>query len=50
MQLDRDGLDSMFDPFNVSVQYGSNSKADIVYDYTVPDKPIELKIAKSIHE
>ena len=33
------GLDSMFDPFNASVQYGSNSIAHIVYDITVSDKP-----------
>ena len=33
------GLDSMFDPFSASVQYGSKSIAHIVYDITVSDKP-----------
>ena len=33
------GLDSMFHPFNASVQYGSKSIAHIVYDITVSDKP-----------
>jgi hypothetical protein len=42
------GLDSMIDAFTVC--FGSIIVTHIVYDNNVSDRPMELKIAKSMYE